>query len=251
MLYAYDGWQTASFMSGELKDPKRTLSLGLVIGVLGVVALYMAVTIVYLRVLGPEKLALSTAPATDIMHLAGPVWEWVIKIGVGLSTLGFLSNQVLTSPRIYYAMAVDGDFFSGLAWLHPKTRAPIVAIALQGIFAIAIMLVATAFQAMKDAYGSILDNVTVIDFIFFILAAVAVFVFRSRAKDPGNTAGGFRVPGHPYSTVIFGIVSTAVVVYTMYATPKDMLPDIAILASGVPIYFLWRRFSAGAISRTP
>lgn len=245
VLYAYDGWQTASFMSGELKDPTRTLSRGLVIGVLGVIVLYLAVTVVCLRVLGPEKLALSTAPATDIMHLAGPAWEWIIAIGVGLSTLGFLSNQILTSPRIYYAMAVDGDFFASLAWLHPRTNAPVVAIALQGIFAIAITLAATAFQALLASYQSILDGVTVIDFIFFILAAVAVFVFRFRANDPGNAAGGFRVPGHPYTTATFGIVSTAVVGYTMYAFPKDTLPDIAILISGIPIYYLWRRFSRG------
>jgi basic amino acid/polyamine antiporter, APA family len=251
VLYAYDGWQTASFMSGEIKDPTRTLSRGLVIGVLGVIALYVVVVIVCLRVLGPEKLALSTAPATDIMHLAGPIWEWIIAIGIGLSTLGFLSNQILTSPRIYYAMAVDGDFFASLAWVHPKTSAPVVAIALQGVFAIAITLVATAFQALLASYQSILDGVTVIDFIFFILAAVAVFVFRFRAKDPGNTAGGFRVPGHPYSTAIFGIVSTAVVGYTMYAFPKDTLPDIAILISGVPIYYLWRRFGARGTARTP
>jgi basic amino acid/polyamine antiporter, APA family len=241
VLYAYDGWQTASFMSGELKDPARTLSRGLVIGVLSVIALYMVVTIVCIRVLGPAKLALSTAPATDIMHLAGPVWEWIIALGIGLSTLGFLSNQILTSPRIYYAMATDGDFFASLAWLHPKTSAPVVAIALQGIFAIAITLLATAFQALLASYQSILDGVTVIDFIFFILAAVAVFVFRFRDKDPGSSEGGFRVPGHPYSTAVFGIVSTAVVGYTMYAFPKDTLPDIAILISGVPIYYVWRQ----------
>jgi APA family basic amino acid/polyamine antiporter len=250
VLFAYDGWQTASFMSGELKDPTRTLSRGLVIGVVGVVVLYMAVTIVCLRVLGPDKLALSTAPATDIMHIAGPIWEWVVAIGVGLSSLGFLSNQILTSPRIYYAMAVDGDFFSGLAWLHPKTNAPVVAIALQGIFSIAITLVATEFQALKDAYQSILDGVTVIDFVFFILAAAAVFVFRFRAKDPANTAGGFRVPGHPYTTAFFGIVSTVVVGYSMYAFRKDTLPDIALLVSAVPVYYIWRRFSAGASSRS-
>jgi basic amino acid/polyamine antiporter, APA family len=242
VLYAYDGWQTASFMSGELKDPTRTLSRGLVVGVLSVIALYMAVTIVCIRVLGPAKLAASSAPATDIMHLAGPVWEWTIAVGVGLSTLGFLSNQILTSPRIYYAMAEDGDFFASLAWLHPKTSAPIVAIALQGVFAIAITLVATAFEALLAGYQSILDGVTVIDFVFFVLAAIAVFVFRFRDKDATAGEGKFRVPGHPYSTAVFAIVSTAMVGYTLFAYPKDTLPDVAILFSGIPVYYLWRYF---------
>jgi APA family basic amino acid/polyamine antiporter len=175
------------------------------------------------------------------MHLAGPIWEWIIAIGIGLSTLGFLSNQILTSPRIYYAMAEDGDFFAGLAWLHPRTRAPVVAIALQAVLAIAITLIATAFEALRASYQSILDGVTAIDFVFFVLAAVAVFVFRTRDRDPGPASNDIRVPGHPYSTAFFAIVCTAVVGYTMYAYPKDTLPDIAILFSGIPVYYLWRR----------
>lgn len=244
VLYAYDGWQTASFMSGELKDPARTLSRGLVIGVLGVVVLYMAVTIVCLRVLGPAKLAASSAPVTDIMHLAGPVWEWIIAIGIGLSTLGFLSNQILTSPRIYYAMAEDGDFFKSLAWLHPKTSAPVVAIALQGAVAVIITLVATAFEALRAGYQSILDGVTAIDFTFFVLAAIAVFVFRSRDKDPASAPIAIKVPGHPYSTALFAVVCTATVGYTAYAYPQDTAPAIAVLFSGIPIYYLWRRWKS-------
>ena len=241
VLFAYDGWQTASFMSGELKHPRRTLSYGLVAGVLSVIALYLLVTVVCLRALGPAKLAASSAPATDIMHLAGRTWEWIIALGVGLSTLGFLSNQVLTSPRIYYAMAEDGDFFSALAWLHPRTKAPIIAIALQGVVAIAITLLATAFQALREGYQSILDGVVAIDFTFFALAALAVFVFRRRdTVDRDHVA--IEVPGHPYTTALFGLVSAAVVLYSAVAFPKDTLPCVALLISGVPIYYLWLRY---------
>jgi len=243
VLYAYDGWQTASFMSGELKHPRRTLSHGLVIGVIGVIALYLAVTIVCLRVLGPANLAASSAPATDIMHRAGPVWEWIIAVGVGLSTLGFLSNQMLTSPRIYYAMAEDGDFFRSLAWLHPKTKVPIVAIVVQGIVAIAVTLLGTASQALRDGYQSILDGVTSIDFTFFALAALAVFVFRRRERANAGPVD-IEVPGHPYTTAVFGLVSAAVVVYSAIAFPKDTLPCMALLVSGAPAYYLWRRYGA-------
>jgi basic amino acid/polyamine antiporter, APA family len=243
VLYAYDGWQTASFMSGELKDPRRALSHGLVWGVLGVIALYMAVTIVCLRVLGPVKLAASSAPANDIMAMAGPGWEWIIAVGVGLSSLGFLSNQILTSPRIYYAMAEDGDFFASLAWLHPKTSAPIIAIVLQGVVAIAITLIATAFEALRESYQSILDGVTAIDFTFFALAALAVFVFRKRDQTDKNVA--IEVPGHPYTTAVFGLVCAGVVLYSAIGFPRDTLPCIAILFSGLPAYWIWRRYKAG------
>jgi len=242
VLYAYDGWQTASLMSGELKNPRRTLSHGLVWGVLGCIALYLAVTLICIRVLGPAKLAASPAPANDIMHLAGPAWEWVIAAGVGLSSLGFLSNQILTSPRIYYAMAEDGDFFASLAWLHPKTSAPVVAIALQGAVAIAITLIATAFEALRASYQSILDGVTAIDFTFFALAAAAVFVFRR--QDPSGERAAVEVPGHPVSTVAFGAVCAGVVIYSAVAFPADTWPVFAILFSGVPVYWLWRWYKA-------
>jgi APA family basic amino acid/polyamine antiporter len=204
----------------------------------------MAVTIVCLRVLGPAKLAASSAPVTDIMHLAGPIWEWIIAVGIGLSTLGFLSNQILTSPRIYYAMAEDGDFFKSLAWLHPKTGAPIVAIALQGALAVVITLIATAFQALRASYQSILDGVTAIDFVFFVLAAVAVFVFRARDKSSRHELGEIRVPGHPYTTATFAIVCTAVAGYTIYAYPQDTVASIAILFSAIPVFYLWRRLKS-------
>jgi basic amino acid/polyamine antiporter, APA family len=155
---------------------------------------------------------------------------------------------MLVSPRIYYAMAQDGDFFSSLAWLHPRSKAPVIAITLQGVVAIAITLLGTAFQALREGYQSILDGVTAIDFTFFALAALAVFVFRRRDRtDPRRI--DVEVPGHPYTTAIFGIVSAAVVVYSAVAFPKDTLPCIAVLLSGVPAYALWRRYGAVRRSR--
>jgi amino acid transporter len=128
-----------------------------------------------------------------------------------------------------------------LAWLHPKTSAPIVAIALQGALAIIITLVATAFEALRAGYQSILDGVTAIDFVFFVLAAVAVFVFRARDKSSQHERGDIRVPGHPYTTATFAGVCTVVVAYTIYAYPQDTVASIAILFSSIPVFYLWRR----------
>ncbi|MBV8244958.1 MAG: amino acid permease, partial [Candidatus Eremiobacteraeota bacterium] len=246
VLYAYDGWQTANVMSGELKDPARTLSRGLVVGVLAVIALYMIVVIIGLRVLGPIGLAASDAPLTEIMHRAGHVWEVIIKVGVGLSTLGFLSNQVLVSPRIYYAMADDGVFFRTLAWLHPKSLAPVPAIVLQGLAAIVITLIGTINRALLSGYESILNAVTCIDFVFFVLAAVAVFVLRG--QDRGKPEPAVRVPLHPWSTALFGVTCAIVVAYAVYEYPRDTVLNFAVLISGFLAYVIWRRFRA---TRTP
>ena len=231
VLYAYDGWQIAPFMDGELKDPRRTLPLGLIVGVAIVIVLYLAVTAVSVRVLGASGLAATDTPASDIMRIAfGPVGERVIAVGVALSTLGFISNQILTSPRIYYAMANDGLFFRSLAWVHPKTRAPVVAIVVQAIVAVAI--------AAWGRYDQILNYVTAMDFIFLGLAGIALFVF---ARDTqAYEEAGVRVPFHPWSTGFFVLVSAAVVVNTYITFPKESLIGLAILLSALPVYWIWR-----------
>ena len=164
----------------------------------------------------------------------------MIAVGIGLSTLGFLSNQILTSPRIYYAMAEDGDFFKSLAWLHPKTGAPIVAIALPARAGDRHYAGCDRVRSPARGYQSILDSVTAIDFVFFALAALAVFVFARATKRPRRTATfacrAIRIPPPASAS------SAAVVGYTVYAYPGDTVPCIAILFSGVPAYYLWLRY---------
>ncbi len=233
VLFAYDGFQTAAFVDGELKEPKRTLPLGLVWGIAAVVVLYIAVTLVGLRVLGATGLAATSTPASDIMRLAlGPAGQRIIAFGIALSTLGFLSNNILTSPRIYYAMAADGVFFKQLAWLHPRSRVPVVAIIVQGIVTVAITL--------SGRYDQILNYVTSMDFVFLGLAAGAVMIFRKRGGAAARY-GGIRVPGHPWTTIFFIFVSLAVIVNTYIAFPRDTLIGLALLVVGAPIYFIWKR----------
>src|SRR5207248_7262097 len=144
VMFAYGGWQTASFISGELKRPRRDLALGLLVGVIGVIAVYVGVNIVCVRTLGADGLAQTTAPASAVMRLAlGERGARLIAAGIAVSTLGFLSQSMLTAPRVYYAMAADGVFFRSVARIHPTTHVPIVAIALQGIVAVVITLSGT------------------------------------------------------------------------------------------------------------
>ncbi|HEX3107931.1 MAG TPA: amino acid permease, partial [Thermoanaerobaculia bacterium] len=171
VMFAYGGWQTASFMSAELKRPGRDLAVGLLAGVAGVIAVYVGVNIVCLRVLGASGLAATTTPASSVMRIAlGERGANLIAIGIAISTLGFLSQSMLTAPRVYYAMAADGLFFRSVAKVHPTTRVPVVAIALQGVVAIVI--------ALSGTYEQILSYVVSVDFIFFGLTGAALFLFR-------------------------------------------------------------------------
>ena len=231
VLFAYSGWQTSDFMTGELKNPQRTLPLGMLWGVLGVVVLYMLVNVVCLRVLGPAGLMHTATPASDVLRaVMGPRGAQLLAAAVMLSTFGFMSNQILTSPRVYHAMAQDGVFFKPVGWVHPSTRVPVVAIALQGIFAIVI--------ALSGQYNQILNYVTSVDYVFFGLSAVALFVFRARdARTPQKEHRGFRVPGHPVSTGLFALVSFAVVLDTYVKYPQNSLIGLAILLLGIPVYY--------------
>ena len=242
VLFAYSGWQTSSFMTAELKEPHRTLPVGLIAGVVAVVVLYLAVNAVCLRTLGVQGLAATSTPASDIARLAfGPMGLRIMAVVIALSTLGFLSNQILTSPRVYFQMAADGTFFKELAWVNPQTHAPVVAIVAQGAVALAISFL---------PYERILNYVTCIDYIFFGFAAIALIVFRNRdARDPSAPAPVFRMPGHPVSTLIFAAVAWGVVGDVMFTSPETIV-GIGILLSGVPVYWLFTR-GAAAKSRLP
>ena len=235
VLFAFGGWQTASFVSGEIREPQKNLPRALIIGVSGVVALYLAVNFVCIRALGVSGLANTKTPASDVMRLAlGSAGARAIAAGIAISTLGFLSQGMLTAPRVYFAMADDGLFFKSVGKLHAKTRVPILAIMLQGVLAIAI--------ALWGRYEQILNYVVSVDFIFFGATALCIFVFRRRRKASNSAAENSvgRIPGHPVSTALFVAVCWLVVINTVYRYPGNTLIGLGILLAGIPAFFFWR-----------
>jgi APA family basic amino acid/polyamine antiporter len=238
VLFAYGGWQTASFVSGEIREPQKTLPRALIIGVTGVVILYLAVNFICVRALGVSGLTSTTTPASDVMRLAlGAVGARAIAAGIAISTLGFLSQGMLTAPRVYFAMAEDGLFFRIVGRLHPKTKVPIMAIIIQGLLAIVI--------ALSGRYEQILNYVVSVDFIFFGATATCIFVFRRRkaatVRATGSAKRIARVPGHPVTTALFVAVCWLVVINTVYRYPENTLIGLVILLAGIPVFFFWRR----------
>lgn len=231
VMFSYGGWQTSSFVAGEMRNPQRDLARGLLLGVAGVVLLYTAVAFVCVHALGPAALANSKTPATDVMRIAvGNKGTTFIAIGIAISTLGFLSQSMLTAPRVYFAMAEDGLFFSAVARISKTTRVPVVAIILQGA--------AAAVIALSGTFGQILSYVVSVDFIFFGLTGAALFVFRHRNPDQPVF---FKVPGHPFTTAFFVIACWTVVVATVVNNPLNALIGYAILAVGIPACLYWQR----------
>ena len=231
VLFAYGGWQTASFVSGEMRDPRRDLPRGLFIGVAGVIVVYVLVTYVCLRALGPAGLANTTTPASEVMRQAlGSRGAKLIACGIAISTLGFLSQSILTAPRVYYAMARDGLFFKAVGRLSERTRVPVFAIALQGIWA--------AIVAMTGRYEQILNYVVTIDVLFFGLTGAALFIFRAREK-PAAGEVFVRVPGHPVTTGIFVLACWTLVITTLIRAPQNAGIGVLILGIGALVYGFW------------
>ena len=240
VLFAYNGAVVASFMGTETRNTARSLPLGLWSGMLVVVALYVLANAACVRVLGAGGLATTSTPVSDIVRIAaGPAGARLASLVVVLVTLGFISNRMLTAPRLYYAMAKDGLFFKQVAWIDPRTRVPVVAIALQGVIAILI--------ALSGSYESILNYVVSTAYVFAGLFALALFVIRRRDRRRGTPPGaGFRVPWHPVSTFLVMAASWAIAVDTYVRYPIDGLLGLAILASAFPAYLIWTRFGPKA-----
>ena len=238
IAFSYGGWQTSSFMSAELRDPRRDLTRGLIIGVLGVVIIYLTMNFVYLRVLGPDGLAGTTTPASTAMQIAiGSRGAAFTAIAIAISTLGFLSQGMLTAPRVYFAMAEDGLFFRSVGFVSKRTQVPVVAIALQGVLAIVI--------ALSGRYEQILNYVISSDFIFFGITAATLFVFRRRARADEKVE--YLVPGHPWTTGLFVASCALIVAGTVYNHPKESLMGWMIMASGIPVYLYWRHSGRKAV----
>jgi APA family basic amino acid/polyamine antiporter len=237
VLFAYGGWQTASFVSGEMRNPRRDLPRGLLIGVVAVIVLYITVTYVCLRALGVDGLAATSTPASEVMRAAlGDRGARLIALGIAVSTVGFLSQSILTAPRVYYAMALDGVFFRAVGKLDARTRVPVIAIVLQGVWAAVI--------ALTGRYDQILNYVVSIDVLFFGLTGASLLIFRARgrrAHAESENEAMVRVPWHPVTTIVFVLACWAVSATTIIQYPRNAGIGVGILLAGVVVYQLWRK----------
>jgi len=236
VLFAYSGFQTSNYVAGEIREPRKNLPKALLLGVVGVIVLYVSANFIYVQALSPAVLGATPTPASAVMSRAlGSLGGSLIAIAIAISTLGFLSQAMLSYPRVAFAMAEDGVLPSVFARLGTRSRAPVAAIALLGALISATVLLGT--------YEQILSYVVVMDWLFFGLSASCLFVFRARDARRGGAAApesGYRVPGHPWTTGIFVAVAWLVVLNTIYKYPRNAGIALCILFAGVPVYFLFR-----------
>jgi len=234
VLWAYDGWGDLSYVSGEVKDPERNLPRALLLGTLGVVAIYLAANAAYLYLIPIERMAQSPLVAADAAEaILGRLGVGLVAVVVIISTFGTLAGSMLTGPRIIYAMSEEGLFFKALGRSHPRYRTPATAILLTGALGVGFVLLRT-FEQLADAF--VLGI-----WPFYALAAAAVFVLRRRRPDARRPV---RTWGYPVVPILF-VAAAAFLLINALVTDRNSLIPFGVIAAGIPVYWVWRR-SAGA-----
>ena len=232
IIFAHTGWERIGYSAGEMKNPKRVIPLSLLIGILLVVTLYALTNMTYHRTLGMEGMRESTIVATDVLTtLIGPTGAALITILVIISASGSINGTMMTAPRVYYAMAKDGLFFTWLDYVHPRFRTPSRAIAVHCIWAGAILIIRGTFETI--ATGLVFTIL-----IFYGLSTLALFVMRRR-----NIGGEdiFRVPLYPYLPLLSIILIVGLLVLRAIFEWQRSATDLVFIVTGIPFALYWCR----------
>ena len=233
-LFAYGGWHMVTYAAEETKDAARTIPRALFIGTTIVTVAYIGVNAAYLAVLPLDTVTKSARVAADFADaVAGSATGGqALSVLVILSTLGAMTGIILAGPRVYLAMAQDGLLFRWAGALHPRYRTPHVAIALQGAWSVVLVL--------TGSYRALFTRVVYTEWVFFALVAASLFFLRRR---PGYQPS-YRVWGFPLLPGIFVLSSVAIVLHEIVKQPTESLTGLALVAAGLPVYWIWTRRTA-------
>ena len=231
VLWAYDGWGDLSFVGGEVRDPERNMPRALVLGTVGVIAIYLLVNAAYLYLLPIDRMAKSPLVAADAAQLiVGQIGVGLVAVVVMVATFSTLLGSILTSPRIFFAMAEDGLLFKPVARVHPRFHTPSVAIVGTAVLGVVFVLLRT-FEQLADQF-------VVAIFPFYALAAAAVIVLRRRQPDRPRPV---RVWGYPAVPVLFVLASFLILGNALREHPGPTGLAFGIILLGIPVYYAFLR----------
>jgi APA family basic amino acid/polyamine antiporter len=232
VMFAYSGWNAAAYVAEEIRSPGRNVPVALGLGTLVVIAIYMGLNALYLYALGPAGLATVSGTLADTVaqHLFGFVAAAMIALFTIVSLSASISAMVLAGPRVYFAMARDGVFFKAMGRVHPRFHAPTIAIIAQAIWSGVLVLSGNLSQLVSYTGFALV--------LFSGIAVSAVFVLRRRqplAERP------FRAWGYPWTPALFIVACGAMVANELWRSPTTAAVGVALIALGVPVYWLNRR----------
>lgn len=233
-LWGYDGWNNLTLVAGEVKNPKRNLPLALIGGTTLIMLLYVFINLAYFYVLDPTSVASvssSSSVAREVVaRFLGPAAVTLMAAGLMASSIGTLHTSILSGARVPYAMARDGLFFQNLARLNPKTRVPIGALIVQGVWA--------CLLALSGSFDTLTDYVIFGSWIFYGLVTASIFIFRRRMP---HIERPYRAWGYPVVPVLFLLVTGFLLINTLITSPRQALVGLLLIALGFPVYYFYFR----------
>ena len=234
VLWAYEGWQYATFSAGETINPQRTFPRAMVLGSVVLIAIYLLANVAYLAALGPAGVMASERVAADaVSAVLGPSAGKVIAAVILVSMFSAANGLTLTTPRLYFSMARDRLFFAKFAEVHPRFGTPALAIIVSSVWAMLL--------AVSGTFEQLLTYVVFAGWIFYALGGLAIFVYRRKQPDMPRP---FRTPGYPITPILFVASAVAIVLNTMVSQPGRAAVGIGLMLLGVPAYYLWRARAA-------
>jgi basic amino acid/polyamine antiporter, APA family len=237
VLWAYEGWQFGTYSAGEVIEPQKSFPRAFLLGSLILTALYLTAVLAYLFALGPAAATASDAiAATSVAAVLGPAAGRIVAVTILISTFSSANSVTLTAPRVFYAMANDNLFFKKLAEVHPRFQTPAAAVVALGIW--------SAVLACAGKFSELIGGVIFIGWIFYGLSAAAIFPLRRASQ---GKAIPYRVPGYPWTPLVFVLAAAALVgnaVYLAFRDPsqfRNLAVAIVLFLFGLPAYFFWRK----------
>jgi APA family basic amino acid/polyamine antiporter len=239
VLWAYEGWQYVTYTAGETVNPQRIFPLAFLIGTGALIAIYLFANLGYVAALGASGVSESTRVAASALGaVVSQGAGKLVAVAILISMFSAANAIILNAPRVYYAMAKDGLFFDSLSRIHPRFGTPALAVCAAGVW--------SAILAASGTYEQLLTYVVFIGWIFYALAAAALFVYRKRWPD---LVRPYRVPCYPLTPIAFIVAALALVGNTIATQPLRAAMGLGIVFLGAPAYFFWRRGDGNQITR--
>ena len=230
-LFAYDGWHFVGFVAGEMQAPQRTVPRSIALGIATVILVYVAANVAYIFVLGQARIAASGRVAADAMSaMVGPAGGTLITLAILCSIVGAISANVLAGPRVFFAMAKDGQLFPALAEVHPRFQTPANA-----VWALACW---SGLLTLTGGYEHLITMSQFANWIFFTMVVLSVMVLRRTHPEWPRP---YRATGYPSTVIVFALVSSVFVVNTLVEAPRSALMGLGLVVLGVPFYLRSRR----------
>jgi APA family basic amino acid/polyamine antiporter len=230
VLWAYKGWETGTYSAGEIRDPQKKLPLGLFIGTLSVLALYVLANLAYLYVFPAGRIAASGRIAADVMAVVfGPAGAAAIALIILLSMTGTANGHIMTSSRVFYAMARDGLFFKSIAKIHPRFLTPHRSIIMLASWA--------AVLSLSGTFEQLFSYVIFAFWIFTGLTVAGVIILRRKRPDLPRP---YKTWGYPLTPVLFILSSVFLTVNSLIQTFWNSAIGLGLIALGVPVFYFWQ-----------